>query len=36
VLDDTVRIVRILHERMDVTRVRMTLQSPAVGYRPEM
>jgi toxin ParE1/3/4 len=34
VLDDTVRIVRILHERMDVTRVRTTLQSPALEYRP--
>lgn len=33
--EDAVLIVRILHERMDVTRARMTLQSPAAQYRPE-
>lgn len=33
--DDTVLIVRILHERMDVTRVRPTLQSPSLEYRPQ-
>lgn len=34
-LDDAVLIVRILHERIDVTQVRMTLQSPAAEYRAE-
>lgn len=34
-LDDVVLIVRVIHERMDVASVRMTLQSPAVQYRPE-
>ncbi|MCW4461596.1 type II toxin-antitoxin system RelE/ParE family toxin [Sphingomonas sp. BT-65] len=34
--DDAVLVVRVLHERMDVTRMRMTLQSPAGEYRPEI
>lgn len=34
--EDAVLVVRVLHERMDVTRARMTLQSPAVDYRPQM
>lgn len=32
---ETVVIVRVLHERMDVTRAQMTLQSSVSGYRPE-
>lgn len=32
--EDSVLIVRIIHERMDVASVRMTLQSPAPEYRP--
>jgi len=32
--EDAVLIVRIIHERMDVASVRMTLQSPAPAYRP--
>ena len=35
ILDDAVVIVRIMHERMDIASVRMTLQSPASEYRPE-
>ncbi|MCP3729396.1 type II toxin-antitoxin system RelE/ParE family toxin [Sphingomonas sp. MG17] len=35
VTDEAILIVRVLHERMDVTRVQMTLQSPVSGYRPE-
>ena len=33
--DAAVRIVRVLHERMDVTRARITLQSPVSEYRAE-
>lgn len=34
--EDAVLVVRILHERMDVARARMTFQSPARECRPEM
>ncbi len=34
--DATVVIVRVLHERMDVTRARITLQSPVSEYRAEI
>lgn len=34
--EDAVLVVRVLHERMDVRRARMTLQSPAAEYRPEI
>lgn len=34
--DETVLIVRVLHDRMDTKRARFTLQQPAQDYRAEI
>jgi toxin ParE1/3/4 len=36
VRDNTVLVVRVLHDRMDTRRARFTLQQPAQSYRAEI